>query len=293
MKKGFSLIELLISLIILSMILTFMIPIMTKKLKRQNLSASISFNCKKFDSTEGKCLLCQKDKCELCTTSINDKQGYFVNSNESCDYQKCSIAACSRCNKDACLECRSGFTLLNNKCIIEDNDNLKRYNNMYVTRKNMGDSDILTIKGVNLVPVGTFCASNDKCCWYGITSAACDNSGYSSCTRTVCNYYGAKAACDNFDYLGLKWRLATPSELYPIGDNPEFWFCTYNPKASFKQCKNGVSKCLNSNNTNCRPNDYWVDNGMCAHNNYTQWTCGSGLSEFYAPAGVRCVSVIE
>lgn len=301
MKKAFSLIELLISLIILAIILTFMLPIVTKKLKHDAIKPSSSLECKKFDSKNGSCLLCKEAKCQICNTSILEKEGFYVNPLESCEYQKCSDKfdlACSRCNSQTCLACKGGFSLIDGKCEITDTLNFARVDDLYITRKNLGDGGVLALKGVTSVPLGSYCdGKNQKCCWYGVTSNDCNDNyskEYSGCNRTVCNYSAAKEICSNLNYLNLNWRLAGYDEMANLADTTDvngLWFCGVDI-SSFNLCDNGVYTCYGASpvNNQCRSNDMWALDGQCGVGYAKKWNCGKPIQSTAAALSVRCVS---
>lgn len=115
--KGFSLIELLISLIIISLITCAFLPILTKKIKHKEIvmaSKSVSTDCSKLDD-ENRCLMCDSTTCSLCITQMSIPEGYYVEPNISCDYKKCvdKFFGCKTCNKDFCVECLEGYGYIN------------------------------------------------------------------------------------------------------------------------------------------------------------------------------------
>lgn len=116
MKKAFSLIELLISLIVISVIIASFAPILSKKLKSREIVFSsvkqMKIDCSPFDAPDGVCLLCEEDKCTICSSSFNIADGYYVNPSISCNRKPCSDfdSNCKRCTKDGCQECKNGYT---------------------------------------------------------------------------------------------------------------------------------------------------------------------------------------
>lgn len=108
-NKAFSLIELLISLIIISLIVASFAPIITKKMKYQNATMAGGIggqNCKKFDPS-GKCLACDKDKCTLCSTQIGLNKGQYVDPSVSCEVKTCTEGY-SKCS-DTAVSCLEGY----------------------------------------------------------------------------------------------------------------------------------------------------------------------------------------
>lgn len=112
-KKAFSLVELLISLIIISLIATLFVPVLTKKIKHDNLvlaAKTASLDCNKFDS-KGRCLMCDKTKgCTLCTTQMTPVESKFVYPLDGCDYKDCT-EGCLKCTHEGCNECKDGYYL--------------------------------------------------------------------------------------------------------------------------------------------------------------------------------------
>lgn len=102
-------IELLISLIIISLFITALAPVLTKKLKYQNAtisSSSPSLDCTKFDA-QARCLMCNKT-CTLCTTQLEQLEGKYVYPPEGCDYKDCS-GGCKKCDFKGCISCYEGY----------------------------------------------------------------------------------------------------------------------------------------------------------------------------------------
>lgn len=108
MKKAFSLIELLISLIIVSLITTALMPILTKRIKNQQIAASqgINVHCEKIDP---ECRLCMGKKCILCDKTCTANQFEEV---ENCACINCKTQykeGCQTCDYNKCLSCQKGY----------------------------------------------------------------------------------------------------------------------------------------------------------------------------------------
>ena len=181
-------------------------------------------------------------------------EGYYCKDGEkkSCETK---FTNCNICNNSSCLSCKTGYEVENGKCVLKGFsqafcDSLGS-NLLYltasqnggtaacVTKANVGDSlaggpDLDKIKAsarITVVNSGTTCGSGSdytsKCCYIGTTSDRCGASGngdstYSGCKRTVCNWAGAKAACENWESVSGtkgKWRLPTENELTAWGRN--------------------------------------------------------------------------
>jgi len=82
-----------------------------------------------------------------------------------------------------------------------------------MTKYNIGDKAELPIaSGVVTATAGsgTCTPSSSKyCCWKGTTSTGCNtgNTGYSGCTRTVCDYNAANESCSKLTYNNRTWRV--------------------------------------------------------------------------------------
>lgn len=119
MKKAFSLIELLISLITISVILTAMAPIITHKLKHSGISVSskggkLDFtNCSQIDEN---CEVCLGNTCYVCTKSCSGTEFKDV---ASCKCKSCNSvygSNCLSCNADGCKTCQSGYMPTSTGC---------------------------------------------------------------------------------------------------------------------------------------------------------------------------------
>ncbi len=120
MKKAFSLIELLISLITISVIIASFAPVITQKLKYGKVAVTkgetITNKCDKFSPD---CKLCTKKQCLICTKTCLSNQ-YLDRDNCNCvscpnNCESCNELGCNRCKagyqkKDgACEACQSGY----------------------------------------------------------------------------------------------------------------------------------------------------------------------------------------
>lgn len=131
-KVAFSLIELMISLIVVSLVAAAFTPVITKKLKTSSIFGSsgggnsVSANCQgKFDSD---CKLCTKDLCVMCKKTC--ESGFMLEA-DSC---KCNqIITINNCkvysDYKTCETCEDGYFLVNNQCYkrTEINNCVKYY----------------------------------------------------------------------------------------------------------------------------------------------------------------------
>lgn len=119
MSKAFSLIELLISLIVISVIVSAFAPVMTKKLQHGKISISqsnkkLSSNCTTIHEN---CRLCYDGdtNCLLCLATCGS--GEYVD-NVDCNCKNCSakFANCSLCTQTKCTRCTGGYGINSGVC---------------------------------------------------------------------------------------------------------------------------------------------------------------------------------
>ncbi len=107
---AFSLIELMISLVIISMIAAAFTPVITKKLSSNSIGISSIAEIK--EDCENGCSLCTKSYCINCPKTCSDKQ---YKDSKKCICVDCSVG-CSSCNQNGCLTCDDGYYLESNTC---------------------------------------------------------------------------------------------------------------------------------------------------------------------------------
>ncbi len=115
MKKAFSLIELLISLITISVILASLAPVVTHKLKHGGVSVGSKKLTMTCPNTVGSsCTLCLGNQCIACPITCGNQ---FKNT-LTCKCESCSIANCANCNSGAgqCDRCKAGYQKSGNAC---------------------------------------------------------------------------------------------------------------------------------------------------------------------------------
>lgn len=109
MKKGFSLTEVLISVIVISLLSVSMVPVLTKHFNTIKISDKINFT-KCANNIDPACKLCyNKTKCVVCAQKCNSNE--YLNK-EECKCYSCSSKfgdACTKCNTTYCRECKEGF----------------------------------------------------------------------------------------------------------------------------------------------------------------------------------------
>lgn len=122
MSKAFSLVELLISLIVLSILIgAFMLIITKGNDKKEKIFSNNQIDCTKFDALN-RCFSCDENKCTACTTLLESAgTNEYVNPALGCDPRPCLEfdSKCIRCYLDGCVECAEGFELdSNGKCKV-------------------------------------------------------------------------------------------------------------------------------------------------------------------------------
>lgn len=295
-KAGFSLIELLISLITISLIVTAFVPVLTKKSKYKDVTISKSaadckkfgdgcivcnktqcfltkdsldylvqntFDCKKFGSD---CISCNQTECFLTKSSIVCPNGQYKNQN------KCEACAspCAGCSGSAsfCTSCIQGYNLVNNKCKKFTDVPCVVIGGICVTKYNAGDYQGLAVPEPDVLVSGTvysnyFNSHAGLICWKGQTASPCDtaNGSYSGCYRTVCTYTAAQKICS---YHG--WRLPSQAELayfagYSLGLGERgLQLCDKAAGYNSAQCAS-LNTCPNSV-SGCHPFFVWAQGGF-------------------------------
>lgn len=170
MKKAFSLIELLISLIIISLIISVFIPILTKRNINNNLTLSndtkITSECENFGD---KCILCVfKKKCLLCEKICADTQYLDI---EKCNCNNCSdlIDGCNYCTSKSCTKCKINYGLSDDKLSCT-----KCASNEYST----GETSCI------------------KCSTFDANCLSCSSSGCTGCSHGHVLFKGKCYACN-------------------------------------------------------------------------------------------------
>ncbi len=114
--KAFSLIELLISLITISVILASLAPVITHKMKHGGISIGtkkLSMACP--SSVGSQCTLCLGNQCIACPISCGNQ---FKNT-LTCKCETCTVANCVNCASGAngCDRCKAGYQKSGNSCV--------------------------------------------------------------------------------------------------------------------------------------------------------------------------------
>ena len=223
--NAFSLVEILVALIIISLITAAMAPAITKKLSSSAITivgggGGGSYN--PFGNVSS------QEDCDKLGENLLYVETDSENHTGKCVEHETGPTACKDTNGAPSKECckEVGAVYISS----ETTDGLYTGTPICMTSFNPSDdanfqtNDLNFPKiGVSMLPSGIACKSSGNCCWKGNSSSSnCDNvTGYSGCTRTVCQYKAAKAICENWAPANSKvgsWRLPTDSELTKIAN---------------------------------------------------------------------------
>ena len=126
--KAFSLVEILVALVIVSLIMAALAPVITKKLsssaivvgtsQNADVISEITANCEGSENFSSKCELCTKDFCISCGIGKCPAGQYL--DNKKCACKPCSdkFSNCKECNSDTCTLCSSvDYYIKNTNCL--------------------------------------------------------------------------------------------------------------------------------------------------------------------------------
>lgn len=322
--RAFSFVELLVTMITITCIIAAFSPVITRNFKspEQVMNSKHSSLCSKFGPncnfcSPTECLSCDIPSCypksginvETCTCESTLDCGTGQTANSSNSGCCVNIDNCDSYNTSCnCTLCEDGSTPVNNKCDWCSGENFVRIGNLCTTKKNMGDSPVLTLPDtINITQANnssSTCApsQNHFCCWRGETANPnyCDISygGYTGCSRTVCDWWAANEICSKYNYKGYKWRLPISAEMsewdnYAAGRGSNaLWLCHSqygNYGVAF--CNEGT--CYGALTNKCWPNGNWnstltgLNAGYYSHN-AGNFVGGSGNK--ISAYSVRCVT---
>ena len=114
LKNAFSLVEIAVSLLVISVIIAALTPVLSKRLSSSSLRSKVSTSC---DSSfpDGYCALCDvgSNRCITCTRSCNTDE--YKNSDKcKCELcsEKYSDEFCAACNSKKCKMCDEGYYIM-------------------------------------------------------------------------------------------------------------------------------------------------------------------------------------
>ncbi len=159
-----------------------------------------------------------------------------------------------------------------------------------------------------LLSTGTNCPKAGYCCWKGTTAAACGiigNAGtnYGGCSRTVCQWKIADAACKAYTANGKTpagyWRLPNSYELASWGTHQDIvnnnrginglQLCTESIIGGFVQCMYNTG-CTGASSNYCLPGRLWSETSVGSSTYSSIQNNFQTISEAYNRAlSARCI----
>ena len=299
--KAFSLIEVLISLIIVSTITAAFTPVISKKLQQNSITAGgastsiIKSDCEKFSKNGGTCHTCFNNACIVC--EYENCSGYL--NVGKCQCESCTLrsANCIKCNSKECTKCKEHYYLDSNKkcqscpsgkyCDGSSNPmNCSRINSNCIT---CSSSSICTKcnSGYYLNSAKTSCTkceAGNYC--NGQTKSACGDRTYAAAGASSCSSVTNVSNC--VSYSKTENRCTACNSGYYLSNNT----CQKCPRGSY--C-NGLTKttCPNGQytdtegNSSCQtcPAGYYCQSGFktaCAFGKYSSYGASSCTNSSYS-----------
>ena len=275
---AFSLIELMISLVIISMIAAAFTPVITKKLSSNSIipgssMGTIKSDCEKFSRNGGTCHTCFNNACIVC--EYENCSGYL--NVGKCQCESCTLrsANCIKCNSKECTKCKEHYYLDSGKkcqscpsgkyCDGSSNPmNCSRINSNCIT---CSSSSICTKcnSGYYLNSAKTSCTkceAGNYC--NGQTKSACGDRTYAAAGASSCSSVTNVSNC--VSYSKTENRCTACNSGYYLSNNT----CQKCPRGSY--C-NGLTK------TTCPNGQYTETEG-----NSSCQTCPAG---YYCQSGFK------
>ena len=237
MKKifGFSLVEIVVALIIISVITAALAPIITKKMKSNSInitggggggSSDITTECSdKFSSS---CKLCTSSYCIQCDLD-NCASGTYVE-NKSCSCKACTdiFPNCIECDSKKCTKCKdSNYYIKDGKCANCPSDKICDGVNAY--DKSYCDNP----------PEGYYCdGTNIRKCTdkYSMYCATCNAS---QCLSCLVKYYLSNGVCKPCSHIAC--RKCTNGTYCTLCD--KYWIYDSVNHTCLKTCSSAIANC--------------------------------------------------
>ena len=254
LRLAFSLVELMISLIVVSVVAATFAPVVSKKLQSNTISAGgsglniIKSDCEKFSNNGGNCHTCFSNACIVCEYENCD--GYL--NVGKCQCESCTLrsANCIKCNSKECTKCKENYYL---------------------------DSS----KKCQVCPSGKYCSGNSspmECTKINSNCKTCSSS--STCTKCNSGYYlnSAKTSCTKCEagnYCNGQTKTACGDRTYAAaGASSCSAITTVTNCASYSKTSNACASCSAG---------YYLSNNACTKcskgsycNGSTKTTCPNG-----------------
>jgi len=272
-----------------------------------------------------------QSSCELCPSGYACANGnitqcssgtYATGGYGNCLACSSKTAQCAACDSQTgvCSACESGFTIFNSACVVENPCGALATlitlsdRRLCMTKYNIGDGGLTMPTGATHIVDTTYSESTYTApfCWVGQTSEICNNDDtrYSGCYRTVCNYLAAIYLCQYLTYSNLTWKLPTVADWKQIinekpniifgQSNDSLLFCLSSTNGANSVCTLGDNKCKETSTDGCYPYNAWsLDQVDVGDGNIHAWALSfnSTSTSWSAPDGsyassVRCVSYL-
>ncbi len=263
-KLAFSLVELLISLIIISCLVTVFAPVMTKKIRNKKLSVTnkITTNCSSLDSDCKLCSVVSGSKiCVSCAKTC--PSGKYLNL-QTCKCVSCP-SYCLTCNAQGCIICKKGYGLktADKTCELCTPG---KYSNGLAPCKNC--------------PAGYFCTNGEKTL---CASGSYSNSSAYACTSCPSGYYCENGIKTNCSIFGSGCLSCNNSACLECNGHVKNGICTPDCTIYGKEClscddNSGCLECL-------KPNKNYSVNGK----NYCVVNLGSNYTSPHSTSGITIV----
>ena len=116
-KTAFSLVEMLVVLIVMSIVIAALTPVITKRLKNNSVNVSAGSDAFLVDCPEWEdCVFCTRTQCSLCQKNCGVDE--YANTPD-CSCKKCSelVSNCYSCSQKKCTKCYGGYGISSDKMV--------------------------------------------------------------------------------------------------------------------------------------------------------------------------------
>lgn len=302
-KKAFSLIELVISMLVIAIIIAALTPVISKRLTGSStLKSRISDKCDALYPS-GLCALCYltPKQCIICAANCAD---YQYKNSDDCKCESCATKYnephCRRCNAERCTRCESGYYLDTNahcvlceagyRCYIGDDGKNHKEACLAGTYSTAGSSTCTKCSASYATTTGTYAATS-----LSTSCTACGNGKYAategatSCTNCPKGYYcpdGKKVPCPK-GTAGTAEGLSNVNQCTKCVASTSTVVGTYTSSDGQTSCtKCGTTKYAASAGattcSSCNPGHY------CKDGKYTACAKGTATASWNATECIGC-----